>query len=696
MNKHKKILTIKTTKQIEKSKLMHNNIFKSSLFVLASSALFFSILIIFFVLIKGILGTGKIWNDGYWLFGDKYDGIELFAAGFMVINTIWTSILSIFIAVPISVLTALFIARVAPKSFRTFFFVVLSILAAIPSVIYGAFGSKVIDWIIMNIFGVSSGTLLTIVVTMSFMIMPTITLITTAAINNVDKKMEISSLALGATKNQTSFHITLRAASTGILTATLLGVGRALGEATAVSMISVDPYTGPTFGLFEQIRLLTATMFKGYNEMEAGSIQESSMFAMALLLIITILLVFSTMRFIQRKNDQTLKSKKAAKKIDLVKKIENEVKEKGLSNLSIKKQKQFAKLKNKHTFNLEVEKYYHKEYKKQSEITKTTIKSTNEKSKHRKSMFLGFLTWSTAIFGAILLASIILFLLIVGINGLNWEYISTSGENGLKSAIFGTIFLIFLTLLMIIPLGIGTGLYLGVFAKDNKITKMLILGIDILNGIPSLIFGLVGFALFLPIANAMNFTPFAGALILTLIVLPTVVQTTIEAIKSVPKTTINGSLALGSTKTKSSLNIIIPQALPQIISGIILAIGRMIGESAALVMVFGTVTRDSTIEWLHLGGTTLATEMYKLTLLEVIPWDQVAAIGLVILSLILLLSLLSNYISHKNTLGIIFVFLSLILIMFGIFFGKIFGLIIFLSGIIVLFVGLTISIIINK
>ena len=335
LNHNKEITTISREK-VEKRKTVSDNIFRSSLFIIASIVMVFTFVIISLIFIKGVNSSINI--DGF-IWGDTFNGTTLFASGFMVINTLWTTMLATLIVVPISTLTALFITRVAPKSFRTSFFIILSILAAIPSVVYGAFGSRVIDWFVMAIFGAHSGTLLTIVITFAFMIMPTVTLITTTSINSVDKKLEESSLALGATRNQTSYYITLRAASTGILTAVILGVGRAIGEATAVSMISVDPYGGPTFGLLENIRLLTSTMLKGYNEMDPGSIQMESMFAMAMLLIITILLVFLSLRIIQHNLKPETKSKKASKKIKIENKIEKSIEEIGFDNIEYKSQK---------------------------------------------------------------------------------------------------------------------------------------------------------------------------------------------------------------------------------------------------------------------------------------------------------------------------------------------------------------------
>ncbi len=712
MLRHTKVRTTKSKQKIEKTKTIQNNVFKSSLVVLTSLIMFLSLIIIFFVITKGILGVGQVTgeSDGSWLFGNKYDGSVYFAAGFMLINTIWTTVLSIFIAVPISVVTAIFITRVAPKTTKTFFFVVLSILAAIPSVIYGAFGNKVIDSVVVALTGANIGSVLSIVVTLSFMIMPTITLITTTSINTVDKRMESSSLALGATKNQTSFYITLRAALPGIITATILGVGRALGEATAVSMISVDPYTGPSFGLLGQIRLLTATMLKGYNEMTEGSIEQASMFAMGMLLIVSILIVFLSMRIFQKQSNPEQQAKRASKKITAIHKLEKEAEEIGLENLSISKQKRYAKIEKMHEFNDLLDAYYHKQYKIDKVINKTTITKSNEKSKERTSKILGGLTWGVATIGVLFLASIILFLLILGIPGLSWEYISSAGTveindaagasatlPGLKLAIFGTLVMILLSMLFIIPLGVGTGIYFSTFAnKNNPFNKFLLTSIDILTGIPSLIFGIVGFAIFLPLAQAIGFTPLAGAIILTLIVVPTVIQTTQEAISSVPKAETQGSLALGSTRTTASLRIVIPQSMPQILAGIVLAIGRIIGESAAIVMVFGTVARGSAGEWLNYGGTTLATEMYRLTLLEEIPWNQVASIGLVILSIILYLSLLSNCISNNYKYSALGVLTSLLVLIIGIFIGNLFGLIVFILGIVILVLTIVLRTVLEK
>ncbi len=680
------------TEQIEIAKKRNNIFFKSLLLLFTSIALFFVAIIIIFVLSKGVSGFFKF-DDlkiGDFLFGNYYDGETYFAAGFMVINTLWTTLLAVLIALPISLMTALFVTRVAPVSIRKLLIVIVSILAAVPSVIYGAFGASFLDKIISDVFGILTGSVLTIVITLAFMIMPTITLITISSINLVNEKVEQSSLALGATRNQTSFFITLKSAQKGIVVATILGVGRAMGEATAVSMIAT-PGSGISLGLFGSIRLLTATMLTGQAEMAPGSIQEASMFAMAALLIITILIVFIALKIAQSYMDEANKSKKATANILTKETIYLIVKKEGAEGLNPIQLQQYHKyLKQAKYEELKREQNFHY-YKKEQVLSRTTVTLSEPKSKTYKSHGLGILTGVLSMLGVLSLLFIIIYLLWGGLGVLSWEYVSSSGPieiaggtyNGLAPAIFGTILMIVLTMMIAIPLGVLGGMYFGLFAKDTPINKVLSTSIDLLAGVPSLIFGLVGFALFIPFASAINFVPLAGGIIMSFIVLPTIIKTSEDAIKAVPQEHIDGSFGLGSTRTTASIRISLPQAMPQLISGLVLSIGRVIGESAALVMIFGVASRGSIGEWTVNGGTTLATEIYGLTKQEVIPWGLVKAIGIVIMFMVLLLSLLSSFIAHKRYKISLLISGAMVLMLIAVFIGESSGAIIFLVGLII-------------
>lgn len=182
-------------------------------------------------------------NFGYFLSGNFWEKGHLYGAGFILINTIYVSLLAIIIATPISVLSALFITKMASKRLKIVLESIIEILSSIPSVVYGLFASVMITGLVKNIAnffnyqsagGASS---LAASLVLAIMIIPTITILSIAAIKTVPESLEHASLALGASKTQTNYKIVLRAASSFIFQGVIIGLGRALGEATAVSMI---------------------------------------------------------------------------------------------------------------------------------------------------------------------------------------------------------------------------------------------------------------------------------------------------------------------------------------------------------------------------------------------------------------------------------------------------------------------------
>lgn len=201
-----------------------------------------------------------------------YKSPNLYGAGFIIVNTIYITCIALILAVPISILTALFITRIAPKWFSKILKSVIELLASIPSVIYGLFGLGVITIFVKNtasLFGVQSSgglSVLSAALVLAIMIMPTITMISTTAIQSVKNDIILGSLALGASMTETNFKVVLTSAKSGIFSGIILGIGRALGEATAVSMVCGNAGSGPNFNLFETTRTLTSTMLLGIHE----------------------------------------------------------------------------------------------------------------------------------------------------------------------------------------------------------------------------------------------------------------------------------------------------------------------------------------------------------------------------------------------------------------------------------------------
>jgi len=206
--------------------------------------------------------TGMIW----------FQTPNVYGIFFIVINTVYIVILASLIAIPIAVVSALFIVKIAPKQIGLVLSTAVELLSAVPSIVFGVFGLGVITgWItdIATFFGTQTAggisTAATVLV-LAMMIFPTICIMSITAIKSVDINLEKNSLALGASRMQTYFKITLSAAKSGIFAGIILGIGRAFGEATAVSMVAGNAGSGPTFDLFSTTRTLTSTMLLGLKE----------------------------------------------------------------------------------------------------------------------------------------------------------------------------------------------------------------------------------------------------------------------------------------------------------------------------------------------------------------------------------------------------------------------------------------------
>ncbi len=257
------------------------------------------VVIIGFIAFKGMkpfLAYGQL-NVPFFSFllGNRwFSSPNIYGVGFIIINTVFITLLAMIIAAPVGILTALFIAKIAPRKISHLLATIIELLAAIPSIVFGVFGRGYITKIVDNlatIFGVQSmgglSTLSTALV-LALMILPTITILSVAAINAVDIEMEKGSLALGASQTQTHFKVTLVAAKSGIFSGIILGVGRALGEATAVSMVAGNKMNGPSFDIFDITRTLTSTMLSGLHE--TFGLDYDIRFSVGLILILTILL----------------------------------------------------------------------------------------------------------------------------------------------------------------------------------------------------------------------------------------------------------------------------------------------------------------------------------------------------------------------------------------------------------------------
>ena len=224
-----------------------------------------------------------------------------------------------------------------------------------------------------------------------------------------------------------------------------------------------------------------------------------------------------------------------------------------------------------------------------------------------------------------------------------------NSENvSLFPAFINTIITILISLLISVPLGIGSAIYLVEYAKkENVFVKVIRLTTETLSGIPSIIYGLFGLLFFVTYAK-MGMSLLSGSFTLSIMILPLIMRTTEEALISVPLLYREGSFGLGAGKLRTIIKIVLPSAIPGILSGIILAIGRIVGESAALIYTAGTVPQ---IPVNLLGsGRTLSVHMYVLAN-EGLYTNQAFGTGVVLLITVLIINLISTFIAKKVTKG---------------------------------------------
>ena len=202
---------------------------------------------------------------------------------------------------------------------------------------------------------------------------------------------------------------------------------------------------------------------------------------------------------------------------------------------------------------------------------------------------------SATLLTVIVLLFVIAFVLVKGLPGVTWDFLSSAPkemgkEGGILPTLVGTVLLPLLAISIAMPLGVGTAIYLTEYTRETRMTRALRFGTDCLAGIPSIIFGLFGFIFFVVMLK-MGWCLLSGALTLAIMVLPTIIRTSEEAIRSVPNAYREVSFSLGATRWETVMKVILPNALPGIVTGMILGVGRSIGETAAVIFTAGSSLR---------------------------------------------------------------------------------------------------------
>lgn len=280
--------------------------------------------------------------------------------------------------------------------------------------------------------------------------------------------------------------------------------------------------------------------------------------------------------------------------------------------------------------------------------------SIMNRRKRTSDVFVSGLINLSAAFSVILLAGIIAYVFVKGIRSVNLQFLTTVTSTlnktvGIAGNIVNTLYIIVITLLIATPVGIGSAIYLNEYAKPGRLVRVIEFTTETLSGIPSIIFGMFGM-MFFGTGLGLGYSILTGSLTLTLMVLPLITRNTQEALKTVPDSYRSGALGMGATKWYMIRTVLLPSAMPGIITGVILAIGRIVGESAALLFTAGSgyLLPKSGIGFLKKileSGGTLTIQLY----LSMAKAEYSTAFGIaaVLLVIVLVINWLTKVLSRK-------------------------------------------------
>lgn len=590
--------------------------FGKAVFGIAAVICIIAVIAIFaFLIIKSVPAFNKLGIADF-VFGDKWApdrkdtlDTELISGSYgiftMIVGTFAATVSALLFGGVLGYFTAVFIVFFCPRRLKKLFSSVISLLAGIPSVVYGFFGIVSLLPMLSNIAPNNGSGLLATSIILGIMILPTVVSLSKTSLEAVPQSYYEGAIALGSNHSEAAFRVVSPAARSGIIASLVLGVGRALGETMAVVMVAGNAPAYPN-SLFNSFRVMTANivMEMGY----AGELQEGALIATGVILLIFILIVNVLFQAI---------SNKAIKK---------------LVNKSAKKSstRRFVSI----------------------GIIKDKIASIAYRIR-----ITSIGKYVAICAGALSGISLILIIGFVFANGLPelvtnphlliGEYEFGSERITILPSIVATLMAVALSLIIAVPVGIMTAVFLNEYTKkSNVFVKLIRTAIDILSGVPSIVYGLFGMITFVKLLGGSSSIA-AGSLTVSIMLIPTIVRSTEESLKSISDSLREGSFALGAGKLRTIFKIVLPSAMPGIMSAIILSMGRVISESAPFLYTMGSVISATPTGYSD-SGATLAVALYQLSG-EGWYLNEAYATAVVLIVIVLSLNLLAEFAGNRLT-----------------------------------------------
>lgn len=628
-----------------------------TVFTIAAMICVIAVIAIFgFMLVKSLPAFRKIGFFNF-VFGDnwspdrldKYDDASLsgtYGVFKMIIGTLAATVGALVIGGTLGYFTAVFIAFYCPERLKKIFSSTVNLLAGIPSVVYGFFGIMFLLPLLANFAPNNGSGLLATSLILGIMIMPTVVSLSKTSLEAVPRAYYEGALALGSTHSQAVFGTVTKAAKSGVTASLVLGIGRALGETMAVVMVAGNSVAYPD-SLFNSFRVLTANivMEMGY----AGEVQQGALVATGVILLVFVLIVNLIFGAISKK---TIKS--AVNKTGLFSRIFKKDDEKSGVKNSVA-----SGVASKITSGVAIDEKGGEKNDAKNGVTKRNIFFekigdffSSLKYKMKTASVGAGVSVGAGIFAGITLLLIIGFVLVKGAptlfsnpHLLFGKYEFNSEKITILPSIVTTLMTVALSLLVAVPIGICTAIFLNEYAKKNNVFIKIIRGaIDLLNGVPSIVYGLFGMITFVALIKGRS-TIMAGSLTVGIMLLPTIVRSTEESLKSVQDSLREGSFALGAGKMRTIFKIVLPSALPGILSAIILSMGRVISESAPFIYTMGSVISAMPKGYFD-SNATLAVALYRLSG-EGWYVNEAYATAVVLIVLVLALNFLAELIAGK-------------------------------------------------
>lgn len=553
---------------------------------------------------------------------------------------------SLAIGVPLAVGCAVFLTEIAGRKVAGVVGTAVDLLAGVPSVVFGFFGLVMLRPLVASATGGLGFGALTVWLVLAVMIVPTITTLTMDALRSIPMGIREASFAMGATRWQTIYKVVLPAARMGIVNAVVLGMGRAIGETMAVLMVVGNAPVIPA-GIASPLSTLTSqiALDMGYS----SGLHRSALFGMGVVLFLISAALVGIVRMVSAEHEgaprrgrgrvggamagaetQTAPQGKAATAQVSVAKPGTPVNAAGTAAAAV------APTAAAEGSRARIQRL----------LASGAGKGANKGRVN--DVMLGVFR-AAGILTSCVLALIIAFVAVNGLPVMSLDFVfgwphGVNAEGGIFPTIVSTLYVTALAMLICTPVAVLAAVYLAEYAKQGRLVTFIRYAADTLSSVPSIVMGLFGYAMFVE-AMGLGLSMLSAALALALMMLPIVMRTTEEAIRAVPRYIRWGAYGLGATKWQVVSKIVLPSAFPRIATGIVLAIGRAIGETAVVLYTMGQAI-NLPVTPLD-SGRPMTIHLYQLAN-EGINMQAAYGTALLLMVMILAFNLFARHLSRRS------------------------------------------------